>query len=103
MPTYEEALQYLGIDYADEVVAYNVRRAMDTAKQTLYGAVGEDVESLLPGDPRVKELILIYTDDLYSNRGVGGKVSSATRHLVNTMEWQLRLELRTEREEMAKE
>lgn len=98
MPTYEEALQYLGIDYADEVVAYNVRRALATARQTLYGAVGEDVEQLLPDDFRTKELILIYTDDLYSNRGVNAKVSNATRHLVHTMEWQLKLELRMKRE-----
>lgn len=102
MPTYEEALRYLGIDYSDEVVAYNVRRALDAARQTLHGAVGEDVEMLLPNDPRIKELILIYTDDLYSNRGVNAKVSNAARHLVHTMEWQLKLELRALREAVVK-
>ena len=97
MPTYEEALVYLGIDYADETVAANVKRAMAAARATLHGAVGEDVEALLPGDDRVKELALIYTDDLYTNRGLSAKVSGATRRLVQSMELQLRLELRKKR------
>lgn len=98
MPTYEEALEYLGIDYADDVVQRNVTRALATAGATLRGAVGDDVETLLPNDPRVKELALIYLDDLYSNRGVSAKVSSATRRLVHTMELQLVLVLRKARE-----
>lgn len=99
MPTYEEALAYLGIDYPDEVVKRNVNRALATAQKTLLGAVGDDVEQYLPDDPRVKELALIYADDLYSNRGVSAKVSGATRKLVFDMVQQLRLELRTAREE----
>lgn len=99
MPTYEDALTYLGIDYPDDVIAKNVKRALATAVKTLYGAVGEDVEELLPGDERATELVLIYLDDLYSNRGVSAKVSGATRQLVHTMELQLRMELRTLREE----
>ena len=98
MPTYEEALDHLGIDYADDVVKRNVMRALNTAGATLRGAVGDDVETLLPGDPRVKELALIYLDDLYINRGVSAKVSGATRQLVHTMELQLVLELRQARE-----
>lgn len=98
MPTYEEALDYLGIDYADDVVQRNVNRAMAAAVKTLHGAVGPDVQTLLPDDSRVKELVLIYTDDLYTNRGISAKVSGATRQLVHMMEWQLRLELRMLRE-----
>jgi len=93
MPTIEDVLAYLGIDYADEQVTKNVKSCMEAAKQTLFGSVGEDVETYLPGDPRVAELVKIYTDDLYSERGVSAKVSNATRQMVNTMEWQLRLEL----------
>ena len=59
--------------------------------------VGADVETLLPDDPRAKELVLIYTDDLYSQRGVSAKVSGATRNLVHSMELQLQMELRTAR------
>ena len=100
MPTLEEALAYLGIDYVDDVVLNNVERAMATAARTLRGAVGPDVEQLMPGDERVKELALIYTDDLYSNRGLSAKVSAATRRMVQTMELQLRMELRKKREEV---
>lgn len=98
MPTTGELFNYLGIDYADEVVTYNVEKAAATARRTLLGAVGEDVEELLPDDERVEELIKIYTDDLYSERGVSAKVSGATRKLVQSMELQLKLELRQKRE-----
>jgi GTPase len=91
----------MGIDYVDDMIRNNVTRAMATAARTLRGAVGDDVLDLLPGDERVAELILIYTDDLYSVRGVGDKVSAATRKLVHTMEWQLKLELRRAREARA--
>lgn len=98
MPTIEEALEYLGIDYADEVVTANVRRALEAAKAHLRGAVGADVEEHLPNDARVSELVLAYTDDLYSERGVSAKLSNATRRLVENMELQLRLELRRAKE-----
>lgn len=98
MPTLNEALQYLGIDYDDDMVTANVNRALTTAEVILRGTVGNDVETYLPDDPRVKELVLIYLDDLYSDRGVNAKVSGATRRLVADMELQLRLELRRAKE-----
>ena len=98
MPTIEEALLYKGIDYTDAVVEANANRAMATARQTVLGAVGDDVDVYLPNDPRVNELTLIYFDDLYSERGVSAKVSGATRRLVQDMELQLRLELATAKE-----
>ena len=102
MPTIEEALAYMGIDYADEVVTANARRALETAKAYLHGSVGADVEEYLPDDARVTELVLVYTDDLYSERGVSAKVSNATRRLVANTELQLRLELRRAKEEAGK-
>lgn len=94
MVTYDDALAHLGIDYADPMVERNVSRALASAVKVLHGAVGADVETYLPGDPRAEELVLIYLDDLYSERGVSAKVSGATRRLVADMEAQLRLELR---------
>jgi hypothetical protein len=91
--TLDEALTYLGQDYPDAVVSANATRALTTAHAVLRGAVGEDVETYMADDSRVKELVLIYTDDLYSQRGLSAKVSGATRRLVQDMEWQLRLEL----------
>lgn len=94
MPTIDEVFQYLGIDYPDEVVTANAARALATAERTLRGAVGEDVWTLLPNDERARELVLIYTDDLYTNHGISAKVSNATRLAVQTMELQLCMELR---------
>ncbi len=94
MVTYDDALAHLGIDYADEMVERNVQRALATAVKVFHGAVGADVETYLPGDPRADDLVLTYLDDLYSERGVSAKVSGATRRLVADMEDQLRLELR---------
>lgn len=101
MPTVEEVLQYMGYDYPDDVVTANATRALATAEATLRGAVGDDVTDLLPDDPRTKELVLIYADDLFTNRGLSAKVSRATRRMVQDMELQLCMELRRKRAEVA--
>lgn len=95
----EDFLQYLGYDVTDdELVNKNATRALNTAKQTVLGAVGDDVEKYLPNDPRVAELVLIYADDLFSERGVSAKVSGAIRRAVADMELQLRMELAAAKE-----
>ena len=98
MPTIEDALNYLGIDYTDAMVEANASRALKAARAAVLGAVGEDVETYLPDDPRVDELTLIFFEDLYSQRGVSAKVSGATRRLVTDMELQLRMDLRLKKE-----
>lgn len=99
MPTLDDARTYLGIDVTDdELINANVQRCLATATKTLHGAVGEDIDTYLPDDPRATELVLIYTDDLYSQRGFNAKVSGATRRLVADMETQLRLEIRRAKE-----
>ena len=90
MPTNEEVLAYLGIDYADDMVTKNVERSIKTADAYLKGSIGENY----PGDdPRVKELALIFISDLYDNRGMIEKVAGNVRRLVDDMSLQLRLEL----------
>lgn len=105
MPTVEETLAYLGIDYEDGMVRMNVERALASAKRTLEGEFGKDVFTLLPEDARLKDLALIYADESYSKRGVsessGSKTAAATRRLVADMELQIRMELRRLREEGA--
>lgn len=98
MPTIDDALAYLGIDYPDDMIRKNVNRAMATAMETVRQAVGTDVELLLPDDPQVTELALIFTDDLYSERGVSAKVSGATRRMVADMVLQLQLKMQRLRE-----
>lgn len=98
MVTLAEAKNYLGIDYDDAVTTANVTRALAAAEQLVLGGVGADVDTYLPDDSRVKELTLIYLDDLYSNRGPSAKVEGSTRRLVADMELQLRVELAKARE-----
>lgn len=94
----DDALNYMGIDYADEMVRANVDRSLAAAHMHMLGAIGADVEKYLPEDPRIDELVLIYTDDLYSERGLNAKVSGAVRRQVANIELQLRLELKRAKE-----
>ena len=90
MPTLDEVLAYLGIDYADDMVTRNVNRAILTADQYLKGAIGDNYPT---DDPRAKELALIFIADLYDNRSMIEKVSGNTRRLVDDFMLQLKLEL----------
>lgn len=89
--TVDEALAYLGIDYADDMVRSNIERAIKTADAFLKGSVGENYPV---ADPRSKELALIVISDLYDKRGMDSTVSGNTRRLVEDLSLQLRLELR---------
>ena len=40
MPTTQEVMDYLGIDYADEMVTRNIERTITVADAYLKGAVG---------------------------------------------------------------
>lgn len=92
MPTNQEVMDYLGIDYADEVITRNIERSIKTADAYLKGSIGKDYPA---EDPRVKELALIFISDLYDNRGMIEKVAGNVRRLVEDMSLQLRLELRS--------
>ena len=99
MVTIHEAAQYLGIDYLDDgMTSANLGRALDSAIYRLYGSVGRDVETYLGGDPRVDQLVLIYTEEAYDNHPGSAKQDAAKNHLRDNLELQLRLELRTLKE-----
>ena len=102
LPTIDDLQAYCGIDYADDMAMRNLTRALATAVQTVKGAIGDDVDTVLPDDSRITELVLIYGDDLYSNRGIintdNAKVSGATRRLCNDLESQVRMEYRRKKE-----
>lgn len=93
MPTIQDALFYLGIDYEDEMVTANVRRALATATKRLHGAVGPDVLEYLPGDARITELVLIYTREAYDADSLTDKARAALNRIKADLEPQLRLEL----------
>ena len=103
MVTIDDARMYLGIDVTDDaIVNANVQRALDTARATVLGAVGDDIETYLPGDKRFDQLVLEYTDDIYNNRGTTSAKASNARHAwIFAMEEQLRLALRIAKREAA--
>lgn len=90
MLTTEEVLDYLGIDYADDMITRNIERSIFVADAYLKGAIGAEYPT---DDPRAKELALIFISDLYDNRGIIEKVSGNVRRLVDDFTLQLKLEL----------
>ena len=89
-----EAAEHIGIDYLDDdMTRANLQRALDSAIYRLYGAVGRDVETYLGEDPRVDQLVLIYTEEGYDNHPGSAKQDAAKNHLRDTLELQLKLEL----------
>ena len=93
MPTIQDALYYLGIDYEDAMVTANVRRALATATKRLQGAIGSDVLEYLPDDPRAFELVLIYLRESYDADSLTEKARAAFNHIKADLEPQLQLEL----------
>ena len=87
----EEVLDYIGQDYADEMIVRNIERNIKTADAYLKGSIGANYPV---DDPRAKELALIIVADLYENRGLQFTISGNTRRLVDDLSSQLRLELR---------
>ncbi len=99
MVTIKDAAQHIGIDYLDdEMTTANLQRALDSAIYRLYGSVGRDVETYMEGDPRIDQLVLIYTEEGYDNHPGSAKQDAAKKHLRDNLELQLRLELRTLKE-----
>lgn len=86
----DEMLDYMGIDYADDMCIRNIKRSIKTTDAYLKGAIGKDypVE-----DARAKELALVIASDFYENRSLEAPVGN-TRKLVQDLILQLRLEKR---------
>ncbi len=87
----DEALAYIGIDYADEMAVKNIERDIKAADAYLIGSIGENYPI---DDPRAKELALMIVADLYENRGTQSTISGNTRKIVDDLSLQLRMELR---------
>ena len=95
MPTLNDAMTYLGIEpeYADERITQNVSDALSAAIGLLRGGIGADADTVFAEDSRARQLVLIYTDDLYSERTLSSaKANAAQRRLADSLELQLRME-----------
>ena len=102
MPTLEEILEYLGIDYADDAVSRNAQRALDAAVGIVKGAVGDDVFDVLTDSEKLKEFTILHTADLYDERNTTTlKATAVNRRIVAVMELQLKMEYRRKKEESA--
>ncbi len=102
MPTLEEILEYLGIDYADDAVSRNAQRALDAAVDIVKGAVGDDVYDILTDSEKLKEFTILHTADLYDERNTTTlKATAVNRRIVAVMELQLKMEYRRKKEESA--
>jgi len=102
MPTLEEILEYLGIDYADDAVSRNAQRALDAAVGIVKGAVGDDVFDVLTESEKLKEFTILHTADLYDERNTTTlKATAVNRRIVAVMELQLKMEYRRKKEESA--
>lgn len=85
-----DLLDYLGFDYADDMVKKNINRAINTAD----GELRESVADNYPVDhPLTKELALIYASNAYENRG-NVSLSNNERKLADEYALKLRLYLR---------
>lgn len=94
MVTIKDALEHLGYDDYDGVIVRKVQRALDTGFAKLRGAVGDDVETYLGGDPRIDDLVLCYTSEAYDNREGSQKQTSVRSRHAHDLELQLKMELR---------
>lgn len=94
MVTMQDALDYLGIDETDEVIERRVQKAMKSGEAMMRGAVGDDVEKYLPGDPRIDDLVLYFTGEAYDDRWGSQKQASARSRHAQDLELQLKAELR---------
>ena len=99
MVTLEDAKSYLRIDYSDDMTDANVTRAMKAGRARMLGAVGSDIETYLPDDPRIDELWLIYTQESYDGSSLSEKEIRALKRLREDLEPQLRLDLRNAKAE----
>lgn len=101
MLTIDDALAHLGYDEVDEKITKAVTDELEGARSYLQGAVGDDIFDLMPDEPRIDILLRAYLDDQHDERGTtSAKASNAKRELINSTEWQLRMELARKREEL---
>lgn len=93
MISVQDALDHLGYDEVDEKITAKVTAELDEAKEYLKETVGDDVFTLLPNNPIVDRLLKAYLDDLNDETGTNAKAGNAMRHMISSMELQLRLKL----------
>ena len=92
--TEQDVLDYLGIDFADEMVSRRVRALIDTVDSYLTGAIGMDYAAAVGPESlaKAREVGLMLIGELYDNRGMEGKERSVIRVLLSSMLLHLQLD-----------
>ena len=90
----QDVLDYLGIDYADDMVLRRVRALIDTVDSYLTGAIGTDYAVAVSPESlaTAREVGLMLIGELYDSRGLEGKERSVIRVLLSSMLLHLQLD-----------
>ena len=90
----QDIYDYLGIDYADEMVARRVRGLLMAIDSYLTGAIGEDYAVAVSPESlaKAKEMGLMLIGELYDGRGGTGKERTVVRTLLSSMMLHLQLD-----------
>lgn len=93
--TDQDAYDYLGIDYADDMVSRRVRGLIDAVDSYLTGAIGRDYATAVSPESlaKAKEVALMLIAELYDGRGGTGKERAVVRTLLSTMMLHLQLDI----------
>ena len=83
----QDVFDYLGIDYADDMVTRRVTSLISLADGYLVSAVGENYMERLSASQldKVKEISLMLIGDLYSTRGHSAKEEASARRLYQNL------------------
>ena len=94
----QDVYDYLGIDYADDMVMRRISALISIADGYLISAIGKDYLNKLSVEQidKVKELSLMLIGDLYSSRGHSVKEETAARRLYMNMLLHLQIEYEME-------
>ena len=90
----QDIYDYLGIDYADEMVTRRVRGLLMAIDSYLTGAIGEDYAVAVSPESlaKAKEMGLMLIGELYDGRGGTGKERTVVRTLLSSMMLHLQLD-----------
>ena len=91
----QDVYDYLGIDYADDMVSRRVRGPIDAVDSYLTGAIGRDYATAVSPESlaKAKEVALMLIGELYDGRGGTGKERAVVRTLLSTMMLHLQLDI----------
>ena len=90
----QDVLDYLGIDYADDMVMRRVRGLLNAIDSYLAGAIGRDYAIAVTPESlaKAKEIGLMLIGELYDGRGGTGKERTVVRTLLSSMMLHLQLD-----------